>query len=270
MIPKLLHFCWFGSNAKSELHRFCFESCRPFFKDWTIKEWTDKEIASIHNIYLEQAYQARKWAFVSDYVRLYALKHYGGVYLDTDVEIKKSFDPFLNLDFFIGMEEYHHVLSVGSAVIGAQKEHPLICEFLSLYDHKPFIRPNGCVDLTPNTQRFTKYLKEKKNIDVTKIKDKPMKLSERDVIYPKDYFSSETSRSFAVHHFCGSWVDTFKEKYLASCPLPNGKWLVFKKYRARSYGQKPVLRTGEKELLSFKLAGRFFKLVLFQKPIESK
>ena len=124
MIPKIIHYCWFGNNSKSEKINFCMETWKKILPDYTIKEWSDKDLDLFEdNPYVMEAFKAKKWAFVSDVFRLYALYSEGGVYLDTDVEIRKSFDEFLDLDFFIGAEKNKSFESIGTAVIGSNKNN---------------------------------------------------------------------------------------------------------------------------------------------------
>ena len=102
MIPKIIHYCWFGGNEKNPEILECIASWKKYLPDYEIKEWSEKDLEKVDNAYVKEAYQTKKWAFVSDYFRLYALYHEGGIYFDTDVEVKKSFNEFLNLSFFIG------------------------------------------------------------------------------------------------------------------------------------------------------------------------
>ena len=211
MIPKIIHYCWFGNNPKDETTLKFIEGWKKFLPDYQIKEWTDADLNKIENKYVEEAYQNKKWAFVSDYVRLYALYNEGGIYFDTDVEVRKSFDEFLDLDFFIGSELYEKNKQIGTAVIGAKKKSPVIAQLLKEYDNIGFIKANGELDCTPNTQRLIAPLKEL-GFDEVYSDNKSIYLDQSNVIYPVQYFSQDTEQSYAVHHFAASWVDAFKLK----------------------------------------------------------
>ena len=96
MIPKKIHYCWFGRNPKPKLAQKCMQSWHKYCNDYEIVEWNEDSFdLEAAPLYVKQAYEAKKWAFVTDYVRLYALYYHGGIYMDTDVEVLKSFDPFL-------------------------------------------------------------------------------------------------------------------------------------------------------------------------------
>lgn len=120
MIPHIIHYCWFGKGQKPNLVEQCMASWHRFMPDWTYMEWNEDnfDVASAP-LYVRQAYDVRKYAFVSDYVRLWALEQYGGVYLDTDVEIIRSFEPLLQDTAFIGFEESLAHMP-GTCVIGCE------------------------------------------------------------------------------------------------------------------------------------------------------
>ena len=214
MIPKIIHYCWFGAKEKDDKIRSCIQSWYRFLPDYTFKEWTDKDMSKLdQNHYVSQAYQAKKYAFVSDVFRLYALYTEGGIYLDTDVEVKKSFNPLLDLDFFIGSERYGHETHIATAVIGAQKQSPIIKRLLKTYDDIEFRIPTG-YDMTPNTIRLISPLKScgfKRVYTDTY----PIYKDRRNIIFPTGVFSKESKDSYAVHHFMASWVDDFKCQYRA-------------------------------------------------------
>jgi mannosyltransferase OCH1-like enzyme len=206
MIPKIIHYCWFGEGQKDAKTLECIASWQKHLPDYELKEWSEKDLSLTNNQYALEAYQAQKWAFVSDYFRLYALYHEGGIYLDTDVEVKKSFNDFLDLNFFIGSEQHGSSKHTGTAVIGAEKSSPLIQKLLSVYDNIHFIKKNGTFDITPNPVRLAKPLKEI-GFKALYSDDNPIYLNEKTVIFPVGWLSKETVDSYAIHHFAGSWHD---------------------------------------------------------------
>ena len=114
MIPKKIHYCWFGGNKKSKLVMKCITSWKKFFPDYEIVEWNEGNTDLHENKYIERAYQLKKWAFVSDYVRMKVLYDYGGIYFDTDVEVIRSFpDDLLKLPAFTGIESFSLLVSPG-------------------------------------------------------------------------------------------------------------------------------------------------------------
>lgn len=101
MIPKIIHYCWFGKNDKPKEVKKCLKSWEEYLKDYEIVEWNEDNFDIFNNNYAKEAYEAKKYAFVSDYVRAYVLEKYGGFYLDTDVEVFKSFDELLEKNVFL-------------------------------------------------------------------------------------------------------------------------------------------------------------------------
>ena len=160
-IPKIIHFVWIGTKPKSELILKCIESWKKFCPDYEIKEWGNDAAEKISNRYMQEALAAKKYAFVSDYLRLYALKTEGGFYFDTDLEItqplKKEMHQF---DFISGYENWKGHISPVTAFMGAKKGCPIISDMLSEYDDISFLI-NGEPDLTTNTTRITAYFEEK-------------------------------------------------------------------------------------------------------------
>lgn len=181
MIPKIIHYCWFGGNELSKDAKRYIEIWHSLCPEYQIIEWNETNFDVESVPYVREAYEKRKWAFVSDYARLYALKKYGGIYLDTDVEILKPLDALLYNKAFIGAESKY---SICTAVIGAEKDASFIGELMSLYDGIHFVNKQK-IDLTPNSQRVFEHL-----ISVYDYKEtsSPIKY-ENCTLYPKDYFS---------------------------------------------------------------------------------
>lgn len=135
MIPKVIHYCWFGKKPLPELALKCIESWKKYCPDYEIKEWNEESFDINMYIYARQAYDAKKWAFVSDVARLYVLYQEGGIYMDTDVELLKSIDCFLENDAFSGFEDKK---SVPTGIMGAVKNNNVIKEFLDEYNEAFF------------------------------------------------------------------------------------------------------------------------------------
>ena len=146
-IPRIIHYCWFGGKEKPEIVKRCIKSWKDILVDYEIKEWNESNFDINSNLFVKQAYEAGKFAFVSDFVRVNALYNYGGIYLDTDVEVFKSFDDLLDNDSFWGFEEKNYI---ATSTIGCKKGNKLIKEFLSKYDDKKFIFENGQENLETN------------------------------------------------------------------------------------------------------------------------
>ena len=214
MIPKIIHYCWFGGKRLSEDAKKYIESWRKFCPDYVIMEWNEANFDVNSIPYVKEAYEQKKWAFVSDYARLYALKNYGGIYLDTDVEIIKKLDSFLQNEAFIGAESKY---SICTAVIGAEKNAKFIEELMHLYDDIHFVSGKK-IDTTPNSQRIFKYLEANYNYRNSEF---PICWNNC-TLYPKDYFSpincytfkqEITDNTYCIHRFAGTWKNK-SELYL--------------------------------------------------------
>lgn len=212
MIPKVIHYCWFGKKEKPKIIQKCIETWSKM-EGYEIKEWNEENCDFSENKYLYEAYQQQKWAFVSDYIRLKVLYLYGGIYLDTDVEICKIFpDEFLNNEFFIS---FMFNCNLSTAIIGAEKKNDVIKSLLELYSDKK-------VQDSPNNDMFTRYFLS--NYDEFKLNNKYQKIGDGVTIYPKEVFecpSFKKEMGYSIHHFTGSWRQEksyFKKFIIRLCP----------------------------------------------------
>ena len=119
MISKIIHYCWFGKSELPNEIKLCIESWRKFCPDYYIKCWNETN-SPVHVRWVKEAYKHQKWAFVADYVRFYALYNDGGVYMDTDMLLKKGLDMFINEEYYLGLQDK---LSVNMAIAGSIKKH---------------------------------------------------------------------------------------------------------------------------------------------------
>ena len=206
MIPKVIHYCWFGRNEKSGLIKECIESWKKYLPDYEIIEWNEDNFDVNSLQYTKEAYEAKKWAFVSDYVRLYALYTQGGLYFDTDVEVLKNMDEFLEDEAFTGWEAKD---SPVTAVMGAQAGNEEFGELLRYYDGRSFVLEDGSYDTTTNTIIITNILKEQGII----LNGKTQTIGGM-TVYPQIYFcpnnfsrlwNKPSKKSYAIHHFDQSW-----------------------------------------------------------------
>lgn len=214
MIPKIIHYCWFGGNSKPEIVRNCIDSWRRLCPDFEIIEWTEENWDVGFCRYTQEAFNEKKWAFVSDVARLEVINRFGGVYLDTDVELIKPLDSLLECDAYIGFENPNG-FNTGIG-FGSVKNHFLINELLLDYKERPFRIPG------------------KKRLDVcTKIQTKTIRRMFPELIMngkyqiirgvhflPEDYlnpFTGITDRTISIHHSSLSWMDAndraLKEEY---------------------------------------------------------
>ncbi len=156
-IPKIIHYCWFGRNPKPALAEKCMKSWKKYCPDYQIIEWNEENYdISACPLYVRQAYEAKKWAFVTDYVRLDVVYRHGGIYLDTDVELKKPLNTLLEYPGYLGFEEGIHV-NTGLG-FGAGKGLLLLKELMDDYAEIPFVRKDGSFDTLPCPVRNTQIL----------------------------------------------------------------------------------------------------------------
>ncbi len=207
MIPKIIHYCWFGHGEKPNSVKKCIESWRKFCPDYEIKEWTEDDFDVNINLYCQQAYESRKWAFVSDYARLWIVYNYGGVYLDTDVELVRSYNPLLKHKCFVGRQPGFQANT--GAGFGSEKGHPVVKIMMDDYNDIPFIKENGEMDLWTCPHRNSQWLFKnglKRDDSYQEIADV--------AIYPIEYFSPKdawtrstkrTKNTYSIHHCDGTW-----------------------------------------------------------------
>lgn len=207
MIPKTIHYCWFGNNKKPQLVLDCISTWRKYLSDYKLIEWNEENFDINSNLYVKQAYENKKWAFVSDYVRLYALYQEGGIYMDADVEVVKNLDGFLEHKGFTGFETDDGPLT---GTMGAIRGERLIGEFLEEYKERRFILPDGTLDTTTNVEIF-------KNVCLKNgfIMNDRFQIIDGFALYPNDYFCAFdfinektilTENTYTIHHFAGSWI----------------------------------------------------------------
>lgn len=211
-IPKIIHYCWFGDKEIPEMERTCIESWSKLLPEYQIMFWNESAFDVNSIDYVKQAYEQKKYAFVSDYVRMYALYTYGGVYFDTDVEVISDITKYLENDVFIGFE---NKTMIGTGIIGAKKGSKILEQMLDYYKNRSFIDKNGNIDTTTNVQILTDMLlkigfeKQNREQELSGIH-----VYERDIFCPKkmdDGTFRTTERTVTIHHFSGSWL-TDKEK----------------------------------------------------------
>lgn len=237
MIPKVIHYCWFGKNPLPENLQKCIDSWRNLMNDYKIVVWDEKRFGCAEPTFVNEAYQLKKWAFVADYVRLYALFTEGGIYLDTDVQAIKRFDEFLNHDFFSSIECHPSIMKeqntedylfqdgtskkpftpipgigMQSAFLGSQKGHPFLQKCLDYYKKQHFLLPDGSyfnqiiapTILSMNAEQFGfKYIDREQNFD------NGMHIYDSSVFAGRPDF--KTDNSYAVHYCVGSWKEEKKQ-----------------------------------------------------------
>lgn len=218
MIPKIIHYVWVGNNPKSELAKQCIASWQKYLPDYEIIEWNNERFCSIAqvNTYARQAFDAGKWAFVSDYLRLYALYHYGGFYFDTDLEVTADLELFRQHQFVTGYESFKDRLAPITALMGSEPGNRVTELLLHSYNSRLFLTDNGKQDLTPNTGIISDIFAKHFGLTEPYPHDSVSKLTDNSYIYPSYYFCTPQAgkENFSIHHFNGSWFDEFSRRWV--------------------------------------------------------
>ncbi|MBQ9214728.1 MAG: glycosyl transferase [Bacteroidales bacterium] len=223
MIPKIIHYCWFGGNPLPELAVRCIESWKKFCPDYEIKEWNEDNYDVRKIPYISEAYDAKKYAFVSDYARFDILYQYGGIYFDTDVEVIKDLSPIIEKGAFAGVESAGAI----NAGLGLACESGLNIykEILQSYQEEHFLKSDGSYNLKTVVSRvsevFCKHGFVKDNViqEVAGVR-----------VYPTEYFCPKdlktmqlniTENSYTIHHYDGSWCPAEVKRL-----LERKKWIA--------------------------------------------
>lgn len=209
MIPKKIHYCWFGRGEKPKLAQKCIASWKKYCPDYEIIEWNEDNFDIYMNAYTRMCYDQKKYAFLTDYVRLIVVQKYGGIYFDTDVEVLRSFDGLLDNSAFFGFETNKYVAS--GLGFGAEEENEIVKQMIREYD-KLLDGNNGTVSCPLlNTEALLKFgliqNGEKQRIDKV-------------VVYPKEYFNpmdsttgklTKTENTYSIHWYSMSWLPKNKQ-----------------------------------------------------------
>lgn len=210
MIPKVIHYCWFGGAPKPKSMLRCIRSWEKYCPDFEIREWTEKDFDVTQNEYARQAYEEKAWGFVTDYVRLWILYHHGGIYMDTDVQVIRDLTPLLEHKVYVGFERDEFV-NLGHG-FGAEKGHPFIKAHMEMYDTLRFRNEDGTLNKLPIPHYTTRCLREYGlQTDCGTVQQ-----LQDIVVYPKEYFSPKsfltgeltvTPNTYSIHQFDASWFD---------------------------------------------------------------
>ena len=249
-IPKILHYAWMGGNPKPPEVVKCIESWFTYCKDWLIVEWNDFALKGLNNTYISEAYSFKKWAFVADYIRLYALVHYGGVYVDADVELLEPIDAFLNASFFIGRENWFGNINFGPHLMGAVPHNKILSDILSQYRNEHFLKPDGTPNYYVLPKRFKRYFRKNFGIDPRLADNETTIFTKNSYIFPWWYFCTVKpgEKAWAVHHFHGSWTGKKSSK---------NETIVIDKRKDESSFRKRI------EILRKKVDGRMGEMGIF-------
>ena len=212
MIPKIIHYCWLSQDKKPESVRKCIASWHRQLPDYQFKLWDINSFDFDSVPFTRDALANKKWAFVSDYIRLYALYNYGGVYLDSDVQCFDRIDDFLENRLFTGLEmrdKEHTQIFIEAAIIGSEKKHPFIKEALDYYGQRVFLNESGNMDLTPIPTILSDLLIKKYSWER---KDETQSLPDGIKVYSTEFIANSNCKrklSVRLYHLNNrSWIPT--------------------------------------------------------------
>lgn len=215
-IPKVIHYCWFGKGKLPPLAEKCIKSWGKYCPDYKIVCHTEDNFNIAENKYAREAYECKKWAFVSDYVRLKVLFEEGGIYLDTDVELIKPLDDLIAETGYMGFDD-NGIISTGLG-FACEKGNKLVGALLADYDDIPFILPDGSYDMTPcpnrNTETMVRLGLDTNNYDQIFM---GIRILPEDYLCPMKYYTGKkkiTKNTYSIHYFCASWTSNTAKRTL--------------------------------------------------------
>lgn len=226
MIPKIVHLCWLSGDPYPQKIQKCLDSWKKFLPDYEIILWDTNRFDLNSSKWVKQAFENRKFAFAADYIRFYALYNYGGIYLDSDVEVLRSFNDLLDLPYFMGSEKAQ---TPEAAIIGAEKGCDWIKQCLDYYDNRSFIKEDGSLDIRKlpeimveqiNKHKLLRVLSINDSLNIRKLDMQSEVLEFNDAFFSPKLFDSReveiTPYTYAIHHYQNSWFSPKAKAYYRS------------------------------------------------------
>lgn len=213
MIPKTIHYCWFGKKDLPPEAKRCIVSWKKICPDYDIIRWDENNFDVNQNPFIKAAYEAKKWAFVSDYARLKVVYDNGGIYLDTDVELRKNLDSLREHGCYIGIQQNEFLCNTGLG-FGATKSNPVVLKMLESYDDLTFSESHTLELSCPRLNNAV--IRSYGLVSNTEITDLP-----EVTVYPPQYFDPYGGKNllcdetYSIHHYAASWTsekNQFKRK----------------------------------------------------------
>lgn len=251
MIPKKIHYCWFGRNPLPEQYKKYMASWKKFCPDYEIIEWNETNFDVTQNQYCNEAYLASKWAFVSDYARLKIIYENGGIYLDTDVELVKDITPLVTDG--VGFIGFQNPIEATTGLGFAAAPHNVVVKaMLDIYENRNFVRPDGTYNVIPCPAANTVGLIHC-GLKVGKPWCNQVQVLQDMRVYPEEYFNpldndtqrlSITENTYTIHQYAATWLG---KKYSLRKKIK--QWIpnIFLRWRTEKVAQKH-LREIENEI----------------------
>jgi hypothetical protein len=250
-IPKIIHYCWFGGAPLPEIASKCLASWQTHCPDYQVMLWNETNLDMQACPFVAQAYEEKKWAFVSDYFRLKVVQKHGGIYLDIDVELLANLDALLTHDAFFGFEQSKNPTKAQVATglgFGAKAGTQFLDALLASYENAPFRLPGGKLNTTPCPKRDTKVF----HAHGLMTRDKTQTLhyqNERITVYASDTFApisyygieNYSDNTLSIHHYHGSWCSekAQKRRLKKMYQIKHGKWLGYLHYLKDHHTKTP-------------------------------
>lgn len=212
MIPKIIHFCWLSDEPYPEKIQHCIDSWKKVLPDYEIIKWDFNRFSKNDSIWVSEAFEAKKYAFAADYLRFYALYNYGGIYLDSDVEVLQKFDRFLSYPYMLGRENSSG--EIEAAVMGAEKHFKPYKRMLDYYKDRHFINHDGSLNCIPLPELMRHILEKEYQYHDISNEHEFINNDKEICLYPYSYFSpinlktlklESTDDTVSIHHFAASW-----------------------------------------------------------------
>lgn len=218
MIPKIIHYCWLSGDPFPPNIKKCIDSWHVFLPDYELRLWSKDTFDMDSFPWVKQAYDVKKYAFAADYIRFYAVYNYGGIYLDSDVEVLKTFNDLLDLPYFVGAES---TKTIEAAAFGAEKGMQWVKDCLLHYNNRSFVKQNGTFDVVTAPNVMKEGIEKTLSIKMMAKLDKEymhLHINSELCVLPNDFFSCKdyttgiirtTINSYCVHNFVGKWLNPF-------------------------------------------------------------
>ena len=248
MIPKILHYCWFGGTELPELEASCVATWNDVMPDYEIRRWDESNFDVNSCAFVHEAYEQKMFAFVSDYARYVILRDNGGIFLDTDVKLLKPFDDLLSNNGFCGyMQDNEHVNP--GLVLACKPQLSLFSEVVSRYESLHFSQSENRINPLSSPRVLTKLLTERYGL---KCDGSYQELDGGFIVYPSEYFDpldshtgveNVTNNTYSVHLYSGTWLSPAKKyrvemrKRLAPKIGPRLSWFISSALSVLKYGK---------------------------------